>query len=162
MHFVQGDTDSFTWAINGDSNRGPDQLFDAVIKDKQFYGKYKDCVYCDNGQKQILHIGVEKFGYNCIAISPKNYIINDEIVLKGVTLQQNPQINEQTFVDNIKEGKITTAANTTLVQRKGTMSRLQMERNAITGSHTKMVVLENQSCLPFIYNINADRYFIKQ
>ncbi|KAA6400265.1 MAG: hypothetical protein EZS28_004211 [Streblomastix strix] len=56
MHFIQCDTDSLTWAISGDSNRGPEQLFEAVIKDQQFYDRYKDCVYTDNGKKQILHL----------------------------------------------------------------------------------------------------------
>ncbi|KAA6362105.1 MAG: hypothetical protein EZS28_042368, partial [Streblomastix strix] len=141
MHFVQGDTNSLTWAISGNSNRGPDQLFEEVIKDYGFFDTYKDCVFSENGQKQILHVGVEKQGYNCIALSPKNYIINNEIVLKGVILDQNPQINEQTFIDYINKGTIATAINTTLCQRKGTMSRLKMEKNAITGSHTKMIVL---------------------
>ncbi|KAA6365836.1 MAG: hypothetical protein EZS28_038637 [Streblomastix strix] len=161
MHFIQCDTDSLTYAISGDPTRGPEQLFDAVIKDQWFYDTYKDSVYCANGQKQILHIGVEKYGLNCIALSPKNYIINDEIVLNGVILDQNPQINEQSFVQCINKGTVTTAVNTTLAQRKGVMSRLQMSRNAITGSHTKMIVLPNHSCLPFIYGIKADRYFIK-
>ncbi|KAA6369906.1 MAG: hypothetical protein EZS28_034567, partial [Streblomastix strix] len=122
MHFVQGDTDSLTWAISSNPNRGPDQLFEEVIKDQGFFDTYKDCVFSENGKKQILHIDVEKQGYNCIALSPKNYIINDEIVLKGVILDQNPQINEQTFIDCINKGTIATAINTTLCQRKGTMS----------------------------------------
>ncbi|KAA6366301.1 MAG: hypothetical protein EZS28_038172 [Streblomastix strix] len=162
MHFIQYDTDSLTWAISGDSNRGPEQLFEAVIKDQQFYDRYKDSVFTDNRKKQILHLGVEKYGLNCIALSPKNYIINNEIVLKGVILDQNPQINEQTFIDCINKGTVTTDVNTTLAQHRGVMSRLQMNRNAITGSMTKMIVLQNQSCLPFISNIRADIYFIKQ
>ncbi|KAA6386198.1 MAG: hypothetical protein EZS28_018277 [Streblomastix strix] len=151
MHFIQGDTDSLTWAISGNINKGLDHLFEEVIKDQGFYDRCKDYVYSENGKKQILHIGVEKFGYNCIALSSKNYIINNEIVLKGVVLNQNPQINEQTFVDNIKQGTVITATNTTLCQCKGTMSRLWMDKNAKTGSHTKMIVLSNQSCLLFIY-----------
>ncbi|KAA6398613.1 MAG: hypothetical protein EZS28_005858 [Streblomastix strix] len=162
MHFVQRDTDSLTWAISDNPNRGPDQLFEEVIKDQEFFDRYKDCVFSENGKKQILHIGVEKYGYNCIALSPKNCIINDEIVLKGVILDLNPQINEQTLVDCINKKTITTAINTTLAQRKGTMSRLKLEKNAITGSHTKMIALLNQSCLPFINNIRANSYFIKQ
>ncbi|KAA6387783.1 MAG: hypothetical protein EZS28_016692 [Streblomastix strix] len=98
MHFVQGDTDSLTWAIRGNPNRCPDQLFEEVIKDQGFFDTYKDCVFSENGQKQILHI------------------------------------------DCINKGTIATAINTTLCQRKGTMSRLQMEKNAITGSHTKMIL----------------------
>ncbi|KAA6404463.1 MAG: hypothetical protein EZS28_000014 [Streblomastix strix] len=161
MHFVQYNTDSLTCAISGNQNRGPDQLFEEVIKDQGFFDTYKDCVYTDNGQKQILNIGIEKYGLNYIALSPKNYIINNEIVLKGIILNQNPQINEQKFVDCINNGTVTTAVNTTLAQRNGIMSRLQMSRNAITGSMTKMIVLHKQSCLPFIYGIKADRFFIK-
>ncbi|KAA6353965.1 MAG: hypothetical protein EZS28_050508 [Streblomastix strix] len=64
MPFIQCDTDSLTWAISGDSNGGPEQLFEAVIKDQQIYDTYKDCVYTNNGKKQILHIEVEKYGLN--------------------------------------------------------------------------------------------------
>ncbi|KAA6398659.1 MAG: hypothetical protein EZS28_005822 [Streblomastix strix] len=82
MHFVQGDTDSLTWAISGNPNRGPEQLFDEVIKNQGFFDRYKDCVILD----------------------------------------QNPQINEQTFIDCINKGSFATAINTTLAQRKGTIS----------------------------------------
>ncbi|KAA6404422.1 MAG: hypothetical protein EZS28_000043 [Streblomastix strix] len=82
MHFVQCDTDSLTWAISDNPNRGPEQLFEEVVKDQGFFDTYKDCVFSEDGKKQVLHIGVEKYGYNYIALSPKNYIINNEIVLK--------------------------------------------------------------------------------
>ncbi|KAA6395260.1 MAG: hypothetical protein EZS28_009215 [Streblomastix strix] len=160
-YIVQGDTDSFTWAISGNINRGPEQLLEEVIKDQGFFNRYKDCVFSENGKKQILHVGVEKDGYNCIALSPKNYIINIEIVLKGVILDQNPQINQQTFVDCNNKKTVAIAINTSLCQRKGTMSRLKMEKNAISGSMTKLIVLPNQSYLPFIRNIQADKYINK-
>ncbi|KAA6395117.1 MAG: hypothetical protein EZS28_009356 [Streblomastix strix] len=158
---TQFDQNSRTLAIAGDSNKDYTQGFDAIIKDPEFYNKNKGFFFSENGKRKILGIHIEKYGYNCIALSPKNNIINDEIVLKGVILNQNPQIKEQTFVDCINKGSVTTAVNTTLVQRQGVMSRLQMSRNTITGSHTKMIVLPNQSCLPFIFGIKADKYFIK-
>ncbi|KAA6387050.1 MAG: hypothetical protein EZS28_017422 [Streblomastix strix] len=37
MHFVQGDTDSLTFAISGNINRGPEKLFEEVIKDYGFF-----------------------------------------------------------------------------------------------------------------------------
>ncbi|KAA6354907.1 MAG: hypothetical protein EZS28_049566, partial [Streblomastix strix] len=43
MHFIQFVTDSLTQAISGDSNRGPEQLFEAVIKDQQLHDRYNDC-----------------------------------------------------------------------------------------------------------------------
>ncbi|KAA6377419.1 MAG: hypothetical protein EZS28_027054 [Streblomastix strix] len=160
MYIVQLDTDSMTLAIAGDS-KDYTQGFDAIIIDPEFYNKNNGFFFIETGQRKILGVHIEKQGYNCIALSPKNSIINDEIVLKGVILEQNPQINEQTFMDNIKQGTVTTAVNITLLQRKRIMSRLQMSRNAITGSMTKMIVHPNQSCLPFIRNIKAERYFIK-
>ncbi|KAA6385425.1 MAG: hypothetical protein EZS28_019048 [Streblomastix strix] len=80
MHFTQGDTDSLTWAISGNPNRGPEQLFEKVIKDKGFFDTYKDCVFSENGKKQILHIGVEKQGYDVTLIDgeKRDNGINDE------------------------------------------------------------------------------------
>ncbi|KAA6377535.1 MAG: hypothetical protein EZS28_026938 [Streblomastix strix] len=134
MHIIYLDTERLTLAIAGDSNKDHTQRFDDLIKDPEFYNKNKGFFFSEYGKRKIL----------------------------GVILDQNPQINQQTFADYINKGSVTTAINTTLAQRKGVMSRLQMNRNAITGSHTKMIVLPNQTCLPFIFGIKADKYFIQQ
>ncbi|KAA6379203.1 MAG: hypothetical protein EZS28_025270 [Streblomastix strix] len=89
MHIVQLDTDSLTLAICGDKNRGPEQRFDAIIKDQEFYDKNKGFFFSEGNQRKILGVHFEKQGLNCIALSPKNYIINDEcgdvsLVAKGV------------------------------------------------------------------------------
>ncbi|KAA6358960.1 MAG: hypothetical protein EZS28_045512, partial [Streblomastix strix] len=167
MHIVQLDTDSLTLAISGDKNRGPEQRLDAIIKDVEFYNKNKGFFFSDDNQRKILGIHIEKQGLNCIALSPKNYIINDErgdvsLVAKGVILRQNPQINEQTFVDNIKSGAVMKVTNTILAQKNKIMSKLSMTKNGISGSLTKMMVLENQSCCPYITGLNAKDYQIKQ
>ncbi|KAA6387901.1 MAG: hypothetical protein EZS28_016574 [Streblomastix strix] len=78
MHIVQVDTDSLTLAISGDKNRGPEQRFDAVIKDAEFYNKNKGFFFSEDNQRKVLGVHIEKKGLNCIALSPKNYIINDE------------------------------------------------------------------------------------
>ncbi|KAA6381377.1 MAG: hypothetical protein EZS28_023093 [Streblomastix strix] len=167
MHIVQLDTDSLTLAISGDKNRGPEQRFDAVIKDVEFYNKNKGYFFSEDNQRKILGVHIEKQGLNCIALSPKNYIINDEcgdvsLVAKGVILRQNPQINEQTFVDNIKSGIVMKVTNTILAQKNKIMSKLSMTKNGISGSLTKMLVLENQSCCPYITGLNAKDYQIEQ
>ncbi|KAA6394798.1 MAG: hypothetical protein EZS28_009679 [Streblomastix strix] len=167
MHTVQLDTDSLTLAISGDKNRGPEQRFDAIIKDQEFYDKNKGFFFSEGNQRKILGVHFEKQGLNCIALSPKNYIINDEcgdvsLVAKGVILRQNPQINEQTFIDNIKEGKVMRVTNTILAQKNKIMSKLSMTKNGISGSLTKMLVLENQSCAPYINGLKAKDYQIKQ
>ncbi|KAA6384002.1 MAG: hypothetical protein EZS28_020472 [Streblomastix strix] len=51
MHFVHGDTDSLTQAISGNPNRGPEQLFEEIFKDKGFFDRYKDGVFSENGKK---------------------------------------------------------------------------------------------------------------
>ncbi|KAA6378468.1 MAG: hypothetical protein EZS28_026007 [Streblomastix strix] len=149
MHIVQLDTDSLTLAISGDKNRGPEQIFDAAIKDVEFYNKNKGYFFSEDNQRKILGVHIEKQGLNCTALSPKNYIINDEhgevsLVAKGVILRQNPQINEQAFVDNIKSGTVMKVTNTILAQKNKIMRKLSMTKNGISGSLTKMIVLENQ------------------
>ena len=41
------------------------------------------------------------------------------------------------------------------------MSKLTVQKNALTGLHTKMIVLENQSCAPFVKGITANDYIIQ-
>ncbi|KAA6381129.1 MAG: hypothetical protein EZS28_023344 [Streblomastix strix] len=89
MHIVQLDSDSLTLAISGDKNRGPEQRFDAVIKDVEFYNKNKGYFFSEDNQRKILGVHIEKQRLNCIALSSKNYIINDEcgdvsLVAKGL------------------------------------------------------------------------------
>ena len=54
---------------------------------------------------------------------------------------------------NIKKGK-----NINLQMKNGTMSKISVVKNALTGLHTKMIVLSNQCCAPFIKGINANGY----
>ena len=57
---------------------------------------------------------------------------------------------------NIKKGK-----NINLQMKNGTMSKISVVKNALTGLHTKMIVLSNQCCAPFIKGINANDYVIE-
>ena len=45
--------------------------------------------------------------------------------------------------------------------KNGTMSKISVVKNALTGLHTKMIVLSNQCCAPFIKGINANDYVVK-
>ncbi|KAA6389757.1 MAG: hypothetical protein EZS28_014713, partial [Streblomastix strix] len=134
MHIIQLDTDSLTLAISCDKNRGLEQRFDAINKDIEFYNKNKGFFFSEDNQRKILGVHTEKQGLNRITLRPKNYIINDEcgdvsLVAKDVILQQNPQINEQTFVDNIKSGIVMKVTNTILAQKNKIMSKLSMTKN---------------------------------
>ena len=57
---------------------------------------------------------------------------------------------------NIKKGK-----NINLQMKNGTMSKISVVKNALTGLHTKMIVLSNQCCAPFIKGINANDYVVQ-
>ena len=41
------------------------------------------------------------------------------------------------------------------------MSKLTINKNALTGQHTKMIVLENQTCAPFVTGLTANDYIIQ-
>jgi hypothetical protein len=44
------------------------------------------------------------------------------------------------------------------IEGEQVMVKNLINKVAISGIHTKMVVLENQSCAPYIYGMNADSY----
>ncbi|KAA6364346.1 MAG: hypothetical protein EZS28_040127 [Streblomastix strix] len=160
IHFIEGDTDSAYWAISGNPNEDFTQQFNAVVKDRDFYNenaKYffptiKGDVY---DEKKILGLAIERQGPSMIALAPKNYIIfknycdDSKIKLKGVNQKTN-KITKDQIVDCINEGKITKCTNMRLGQKNHQMSQLSIEKNGITGIHTKAIVLENQSCCPYI------------
>ncbi|KAA6370043.1 MAG: hypothetical protein EZS28_034430, partial [Streblomastix strix] len=168
IHFIEGDTNSAYWAISGYPNEDFTQQFNAVIKDRDFYNenaKYffptiRGNVYDD---KKILGLAIERQGTAMYAPAPKNYMIetnycaNSKIKLKVVNQKTN-KITKDQIVDCINEGKITKCTNMRLGQKNHQMSQLSIEKNGITGIHTKMIVLENQSCCPFMYGITAKDY----
>ncbi|KAA6400451.1 MAG: hypothetical protein EZS28_004027 [Streblomastix strix] len=160
IHFIEGDTDSAYWAINGNPNEDFPQQFKAVISDRDFYNdnaKYyfptiRGDVYDEN---KILGLSIERQGISMVALAPKNYMIetnyngNSKIKLKGVNQKTN-KITKAQIIDCINEGKITKCTNMRLGQKNHQISYLSIEKNRITGIHTKMPVLENQSCQYFI------------
>ncbi|KAA6399390.1 MAG: hypothetical protein EZS28_005076 [Streblomastix strix] len=168
IHFIERDTDSAYWGISGNPNENFIQQFNAVIKDTDFYNenaKYffptiRGDVY---DEKKILGLAIERQGPSMIALAPKNYTIfknycNDsKIKLKGVNQKTN-KITKDQIVDCINEGKITKCTNMRLGQKNHQMSQLSIEKNGITKIHTKMIVLENQSCCPFMYGLTAKDY----
>ena len=41
------------------------------------------------------------------------------------------------------------------------MSKITVNKNALTGCHTKMIVLSNQSCAPYIKGLYSSDYLVK-
>ncbi|KAA6385503.1 MAG: hypothetical protein EZS28_018971 [Streblomastix strix] len=172
MHFVEGDTDSAYWAVNGSADAGHQQQFNHVIKDKQFYddnakyffstieGEPKAALL---DEKKILGLAIENEGTEMIALAPKNYYIKvgekEKIKLKSVN-QKTTKISNQNIVDNINSGTITKATNMRLGQKNYIMSKIATEKNGITGIHTKAIVLRDQSCCPYIFGLTAKDYII--
>ena len=171
LHFIEGDTDSAYFAVAGNPNEGPEQLFDYVIKNKEFYDKnvYKfmpnPSINTIQDEKKILGCAIEKYGENMIALAPKCYTIfnsngqTKSLKLKGVSLKKNHIVSSdyKSIIDNqsIKLGK-----NINLQMQNNKMSKITVNKNALTGCHTKMIVLPNQSCAPFVSGLTANNYFI--
>jgi hypothetical protein len=161
IHFVEGDTDSAYWAIAGNPNESYKQGFNYVIKDKEFYDKHiyewlPDPSKDVHDEKKLLGLAIENQKENCVALAPKCYcLFNNEdkqeiTKMKGVKKSLNKLKHEQYLEALTKqiEGK-----NNNLQVKNGIMSKLTIRKNALTGVHTKAVVLENHSCVPFIQGV---------
>ncbi|KAA6353620.1 MAG: hypothetical protein EZS28_050853 [Streblomastix strix] len=176
MHFVEGDTDSAYWAVSGSAEAGYLQQFNYVIKDKQFYDDNAKYFFPTiegdlMDEKKILGLAPENQGTEMFAPAPKNYYIKvgektnglnemkEKIKIKGVN-QKTTKISKQNIVDNINDGTITKATNMRLGQKNYIMSKIATQKNGITGIHTKMIVLKDQSCCPYVYGLKASDYVI--
>ena len=159
IHYVEGDTDSMYWAISGSS-------FQDVIKDKDFYDKNAKYFFPDEtlpegslekiaSQKKLLGLCIEREGDNCVALAPKCYTIwtdNKDVValkIKGVKKTGN-DFSYQDYLDVLNNRSKKVGKNVNLQLNDGVMSKMTVFKNALTCAHTKMKVLENQSCVPFL------------
>ncbi|KAA6358042.1 MAG: hypothetical protein EZS28_046431, partial [Streblomastix strix] len=161
IHFIEGDTDSAYWGISGNQNQDFTKQFNAVINDRDFYNdNAKNFFTTIRGdvydEKKILGLAIERQGTTMYALAPKNYMIetnyyaNSKIKLKGVNLKTNKLIKDQ-IIDSINESKTTKCINMRLGQKNHQMSQLSIEKNGITGIRTKAIVLENESCCPYLF-----------
>ena len=98
-----------------------------------------------------------------IALAPKCYTIfnSDKSVkslkLKGVSLKKN-HIEYDDYKNVILNNSVKIGKNINLQMNGNQMSKLTINKNALTGCHTKMIVLENQSCCPFISGLTSKDY----
>ena len=136
IHFVEGDTDSQYWAVSGNIADGEKQAFKYVIKDEKFYNEnvfkwlpydfyctdesYRPILETKKEQiqheKKLLGCAIEKQGFNIVALGPKCYTTwgkqDDEeqkisMKVKGVSLQTNPHIITDSYVEILdKQNKI--------------------------------------------------------
>ena len=106
--------------------------------------------------KKMLGLAIENQGDNMIALGPKCYTSwnNDGKKLslknKGVDIKQNSHITCNSYIEILTEQNICTGKNSTLQMKNGEMSRLTINKIALTGSNNKGVTLENGCVLPFV------------
>jgi hypothetical protein len=117
-------------------------------------------------EKKLGGVAVEKEGDEMVAIAAKNYYIKTEkkdiMKCKGVSMKRNKEITPQSYTDVLKNHEPVMGTNCNLQIRKvdgeAVMIKNLINKVAISGIHTKMVALENQSCAPYIFGLNADCY----
>jgi hypothetical protein len=96
-----------------------------------------------------------------ISESGRTCINNDgttkSLKLKGVSLKKNRIVSSdyKTALESTVQGK-----NINLQLKNHTMSKVTVYKNALTATHTKVVVLPNQACAPFIHGLKADAYVV--
>ncbi|GHU21711.1 hypothetical protein FACS189472_14490 [Alphaproteobacteria bacterium] len=78
---VYVDTDCYTFAIAGNPEKGLDQGFNEIIKDKVYYETHKYDVFPDptkgkSDEKKILGLAVENIGDRMFAAAQKSYILH--------------------------------------------------------------------------------------
>ncbi|KAA6390084.1 MAG: hypothetical protein EZS28_014390 [Streblomastix strix] len=170
FHFVYGDTDSMTLAVAGNPNKDYNHGFSEIITDQQFYDENFYKFFPDPSKgvydvKKLLGVAYEHCGSSLIALASKNYWLLEDldkkhpqtVKLKGPNLKSNPQINKDAYEDNIRNGTVVQGRNISLRQHQGKMSQIEVFKNGITGTHTKMIVLPNQCCCPFVWQLTADK-----
>ncbi|KAA6359191.1 MAG: hypothetical protein EZS28_045282 [Streblomastix strix] len=148
-------------AVAGNPNKDYNQGFSEIITDQQFYDDnfYKFFPDPSKGvydEKKLLGVAYEHCGSSLIALAPKNYWLLEDldkkhpqtVKLKGLNLKSNPQINKDAYEENIRCGTVVQGKNISLRQHQGKMSQIEVFKNGITGTHTKMIVLPNQCCCP--------------
>ena len=163
FHFAEGDTDSAYFAVSGDDNRRPEQGFEAIIKDKEFYDKYideflprrepfEDKIKSKLDSKKLLGCCFENAGDSMICLAPKCYCLYDDekskMASKGYSIKKNSSITKETYL-KVLGGENEKGVNSNLQFIKGSMHRVDVLKTAISGIHSKMIVQPNGACLPF-------------
>lgn len=116
-------------------------------------------------EKKILGCCVEKFGANQVALCAKCYTIwsDDKTIslkLKGVSLKKN-NIKSSDYKNVIEKQSVMKGKNINLQMNSQLMSKITVIKNALTAAHSKMLVLSNHCCCPYVNGFTAKDYFIE-
>jgi hypothetical protein len=81
--------------------------------------------------------------------------------MKGCSEGRNKQITAQSYFDNIDKMEKIEAENCGFHVKDGQVVKDVVSKVAISGVHTKMIVLENECCAPYIYGLKACDYSVR-
>jgi hypothetical protein len=169
LHFIEGDTDSMYLAVAGNPDAGIHQGFRYAVKNRGFYHQhayewFPDPFKGKENEKKLGGVAVENEGVQMYAIAPKNYTIikpgNSILKNKGVSLKKNQHITPQSYISNLTTGELIKGENKGFGIKNGIMTKYSVDKIAISGIHTKMIVLANNSCAPYIYGLKAKDYSV--
>jgi hypothetical protein len=176
IHVIEADTDSLYVAISGDPDMDIHQGFEYVVKNRGFYRKHvyewlPDPYGGLENEKKLGGIAIEKEGDFLIAIAPKNYTIGimadmakAKLKMKGCNEERNKHITTQSYISNITDKEETKGENCGFhaINYKGQQMLFKdtVNKKCITGVHTKMIVLSNECCAPYIYGLTAKDYYV--
>jgi hypothetical protein len=178
---IYADTDCVTFAVAGDENKGIDQGFEAVITDKDYWDDHKGSFLPDptkgkEDEKKLLGFATENIGDEMIALAPKNYILHRVVGkntdgtfamdykkgLKGVSKEKNPDIDYKAFRRCYFDGDVIPGENigfhTKNIDGNFMVVKDKVRKIALSGVHTKMVVMEDGICAPFIKGLTSADY----
>jgi len=140
FHFAEGDTDSAYFAVAGDDKRGPEQGFEAIIKDKELYNEHVDKflprrkpieekIMSKLDSKKLLGCCFENAGDSMICLAPKCYCLYDDekskMASKGYSLKNISSITKETYL-KVLRGVNEKGTNTNLQFLKGSMHRVDV------------------------------------
>jgi hypothetical protein len=127
--------------------------------------------------KKLLGLAIENQDENCVALAPKCYClfpkVAEELLKKDGIETDDPKLLCVTKMKGVKKSLNQMAAqdyqsaivkpiigkNINLQMKSNQMSKIKIQKNALTATHTKAIVLSNQSCAPFIYGYDANLDF---
>jgi hypothetical protein len=85
----------------------------------------------------------------------------EKLKMKGCNEARNKQITVQSYIDNIDKKEAVNAENCGFHVKDGQMVKEVVNKVCISGVHTKMIVLENECCAPYINGLTAKDYVVE-
>jgi hypothetical protein len=175
MHFVNGDTDSMTWAIAGSMDEPYNQSFKHVIKNEDFYNShvynwFPNSFYSTNNsgktfatklekekdKKKLLGLCIEKECDGMLAEAAKVYtplfisksgkwFSSQSDMRNKGVVMRQNKLFVRDYYNTLLRRTVQQGSNTNLQMHNGVMSKITVRKNILTAAHTKYRVSEDFS-----------------